>query len=487
MRKCLISLLLLSLLTPLQATVPVVDRAKVGPAAMPVQMEPVTAPFDVSGIAAQEFLARRIVVQMQKKGLSTRRIQAAIDRMSERGGGTVVIPAGVWTTGRIVLKSGVCLHLEEGAELNFSGDVKDYQPAVRTRIEGIELMGPGGMIYADGAENIGITGRGRLVSPDTDSELYTVAQNYLTTEDCVSLDDPVEKRVCDGLDGRPLLMPMFIALERSRGILIEGVTLERSIFWNIVPQFCSNVVIRGVTVRSHGHGRTDGIDIESTTDALIEYCSLDCGDDCYTFKSGRGLDGLRAAAPTARVVVRHCESLRGVGGVVLGTETAAGISDIYVHDCVFDGTDQGFLFKTRRPRGGGGCRLTAERILIRGTRYSAFGSDMLGSRKWVGELADRYPAREITQLTPEFRDFTFRDIRVEDCAQLISFGGLPERPFAHVLFDGLEADCVELIRLQDVSGLSVRNAEIRVQDDGIRLDGCREILFDQVRIEKRNL
>ena len=486
MRKQILSLLLLQLVLPLAAAVPVVDRAKVGPAAMPERIEPVTAPFDVSGIAAPEFAPRRMTVPMHRTGLSTRNIQTAIDRMSARGGGVVVIPAGVWTTGRIELKSGVCLHLEEGAELHFSGEIKDYQPAVRTRIEGIELMGPGGMIYSDGAENIGITGRGHLVSPDTDSELYTVAQNYLSTEECVSLEDPVEKRICDGLEGRPLLMPMFIALERSSGILVEGITLERSIFWNIVPQFCRNVIIRGVSVRSFGHGRTDGIDIESTTDALIEYCSLDCGDDCYTFKSGRGLDGLRAAAPTARVVVRRCESLRGVGGIVLGTETAAGISDIYVHDCVFDGTNQGFLFKTRRPRGGGGCRLTAERILIRGTRYSAFGSDMLGSRKWVGELADRYPAREITPLTPEFRDLTFRDIRVEDCAQLISFGGLPERPVAQVLFDGLEADCGELIRLQDVIGLTVRNARICVQDDGIQLDGCREILFDQVTIEKRD-
>ena len=57
---------------------------------------------------------------------------------------------------------------------------------------------------------------------------------------------------------------------------------------------------------------------------------------------------------------------------------------------------------------------------------------------------------------------------------------------AQVLCDGLEADCGELIRLQDVIGLTVRNARICVQDDGIRLDGCREILFDQVTIEKRD-
>lgn len=481
MKKILLTLLLAQLTQTLAAVEPV-DRSKVGPAAMPAQIAPITAPFDVSGIAAPQFAARRAVVKMARKGLSTRPIQTAIDRMSARGGGVVVIPAGVWTTGRIILKSGVCLHLEEGAELHFSGDIKDYQPAVRTRIEGIELMAPGGMIYADGAENIGITGRGRLVGPDLDCELYTEAQNSLSTEDCVSLDDPIEKRICDGLDGRPVLMPMFIALSRSSGILIEGLTLERSIFWNIVPQFCRNVTIRGVTVRSHGHGRTDGIDIESTTDALIEYCSLDCGDDCYTFKSGRGWDGLRAAAPTERVVVRYCESLRGVGGVVFGTETAAGISDVYVHDCIFDGTDQGFFFKTRRPRGGGGCRLTAERIWIRGARNAAFSSNMLGSSKWVGELADRYPAREITPLTPEFRDFTFRDIRVEDCGQLVSFGGLPERPFANVRIEGLEADCGALIRLQDVSGFSMRDAVVRVKDNGMVLDGCSGVQFDNVKI-----
>ena len=101
---------------------------------------------------------------------------------------------------------------------------------------------------------------------------------------------------------------------------------------------------------------------------------------------------------------------------------------------------------------------------------------------WRSKMADYYKP-----LTPEFRDFTFLDIRVEDCAQLISFGGLPERPFAQVLFVGLEADCGELIYLQDVSGLTIRNAEIRVQDDGIRLDGCRgqRRVSDRLLIEVR--
>lgn len=462
-----------------------IDTTRIGPKAMPSVMEPISAPFDVSGISKVSFNQRREVVSMSHKGLSTKRIQAAINRMSAKGGGFVVIPEGKWISGRIELKSGVCLHLMKGAELSFSGEIKDYLPAVRTRIEGIELMSAGAMIYADGAENIGVTGEGHIIGPDIDCELYTTAEQFRTIENCIDIDAPVESRLCDGQEGRPFQMPMFIALERCRSVLIEGITLKKSIFWNIVPQFCDNVVIRGVTIRSFGHGRTDGIDIESTTNALIEYCSLDCGDDCYTFKAGRGMDGLRANAPTERVVIRYCESLRGVGGVVFGTETAAGINDVYIHDCFFNGTNQGFLFKTRRPRGGGASRITAERILIRNTRYSAFGCDMLGSHKWVGELADRYPAREINILTPRFGDISFKDIRVENSAEFISFRGLPEMPITNIIFEGTTVDCNKFISLTDVDGLSIKNSNIKVKDAEITMDGCNNIVFDKTTITKQ--
>lgn len=58
----------------------------------------------------------------------TKAIQKAIDKVSRDGGGKVVIPAGIWKTGRIELKSNVNLHLEEGAELHFSGNINDYLP-----------------------------------------------------------------------------------------------------------------------------------------------------------------------------------------------------------------------------------------------------------------------------------------------------------------------------------------------------------------------
>lgn len=109
-----------------------------------------------------------------------------------------------------------------------------------------------------------------------------------------------------------------------------------------------------MTVDSHGHGRTDGIDIESTRNVLIEYCSLDCGDDCFTMKSGRGEDGIRVNKPSENIVIRYCLAKRGWGGIVCGSETAAMIRNLYVHDCVLSGTKSGLRFKNRRSRGGGG-------------------------------------------------------------------------------------------------------------------------------------
>ena len=61
-----------------------------------------------------------------------------INALSEQGGGHLVVPAGVWLTGPIVLKSNIDLHLEKGAVILFSPDV-DLYPLVETVFEGLEL------------------------------------------------------------------------------------------------------------------------------------------------------------------------------------------------------------------------------------------------------------------------------------------------------------------------------------------------------------
>src|SRR5690554_5630643 len=58
--------------------------------------------------------------------LNTEAINNAIIECNKAGGGKVLIPAGVWLTGPIHLKSNVNLHLEDGAELRFSKNHEDY-------------------------------------------------------------------------------------------------------------------------------------------------------------------------------------------------------------------------------------------------------------------------------------------------------------------------------------------------------------------------
>jgi polygalacturonase len=411
---------------------------------------------------------------------ATAAIQAAIDDVSGRGGGTVVVPPGKWHTGRISLKSDVNLHLQAGAELHFSGEVEDYRPAVFTRNEGVEVMSLGACVYANGQRNIAVTGKGKLIGPAKGGSVRKQVMNADVIEKIVPHDKPVAERVYEGHNGSFIFLPMLLSPINCADVYIEGVSLENTAFWNIVPIYCDGVVIRGVTVNSVGIPRGDGIDVESSRNVLIEYCTLSCGDDCFTIKAGRGEDGLRVNRPTENVVVRYCLAREGHGAITCGSETAGMIRNLYVHDCVFDDTGVGIRFKTRRPRGGGGENLIYERIRMNLTG-TAFRWDMLGSSAYVGVLAERLPARPVNRLTPGYRNIVARDIVVERASQFVKVTGIPESPLANVLIENADVTAKRLFAAADVKGFTVRNATIRADDALLTLVDGRDVTFEKVR------
>ena len=91
--------------------------------------------------------------------LNTQAINAAIDACNKKGGGVVVVPAGLWATGPITLKSNVNLHLKKGAVLQFTKDFNQYQ-LVEGNWEGIPQMRNQSPVSATNATNIAITGFG---------------------------------------------------------------------------------------------------------------------------------------------------------------------------------------------------------------------------------------------------------------------------------------------------------------------------------------
>ncbi len=296
--------------------------------------------------------------------LYTEMINTLIDRCSREGGGRVIIPAGTWLTGPITLKSNVNLHLEEGATLLFTSDLKEY-PIVRTRWEGVDCYNYQPMIYAYEQTNIGITGKGTIDGGASRENWWAMcgAPRFGYKEGIISQrigrpillewnekEVPVEKRVLgDGYGMRvQLVNPMMCT-----NVLIEGVTLLRSPFWVIHPVLCENLTVRGVHVQNDGPNG-DGCDPESCKNVLIEGCFFDTGDDCIAIKSGRNRDGRRWNRPTENVIVRNCRMQNGHGGVVVGSEISGGFKKLFVEDCIMDSPDldRVIRIKTNSCRGG---------------------------------------------------------------------------------------------------------------------------------------
>jgi unsaturated rhamnogalacturonyl hydrolase len=292
---------------------------------------------------------------------NTEAIRKAIDACNRAGGGRVVVPAGVFMTGAIHLKSNVNLHVSEGATLKFFTDPAKYLPVVYTRWEGTELMNYSPFIYAFEQQNIAVTGKGTLDGGASDENWWKWARRQGSTPAPATADVrrlremgntgvPVGQRV---FGAGHYLRPTFIEPYRCRNVLVEGVTIINSPFWETHPTLSQNVTVRGLNIHSHGPNN-DGCDPESAKDVLIEDCVFDTGDDCIAIKSGRDDDGRRIGVASENIIVRHCTMQDGHGGVVIGSEISGDCRNVFAEDCKMDSPnlDRALRLKSNAIRGG---------------------------------------------------------------------------------------------------------------------------------------
>ena len=323
----------------------------------------VDAPFEIPAIVypdfngCKEFPIRQFGAVQGDKENTTAAIKKAMDAANRAGGGSVIVPAGEWLTGKIHFKSHVNLHLEKGAVLLFDDTLNDYLPAVHTTWEGMECFNYSPLIYAYECKNIAITGEGELKAKmdlwktwfsrppahmKSLKRLYEMASTGVPVEDRVMVKDSANFR------------PHFIQFNRCENILLEGVKVTNSPFWVIHPYLCKNVVIRKVQVKAHGHNN-DGVDPEMTQNILIENCVFDQGDDAIAVKSGRNQDAWRLNTPTKNLVIRNCTVNNGHQLLAVGSELSGGIENVFVDNCIVaDGAKMRHLLfvKTNERRGG---------------------------------------------------------------------------------------------------------------------------------------
>lgn len=292
-------------------------------------------------------------------------INKAIDAANKAGGGRVVVPAGVWLTGAIKLKSNVNLYVSRGATLKFVTDRNSYLPVVHTRWEGMELMHLSPLIYAYEQTNIAVTGEGTLDgqgkaffwkwhgnpryggNPDAISQRPARAKLY----EFMDRNAPVEERIFGGPDD--YLRPQFIQPYKCKNVLVEGVRIIDSPMWEVHPVMCENVTVRNIHVETQGPNN-DGCNPESCKDVLIDNCYFDTGDDCIAIKSGRNNDGRRLNTPTENVIIRNCTMKDGHGGITVGSEISGGVRNVFAIDNKLDSPDlwTAIRFKNNASRGG---------------------------------------------------------------------------------------------------------------------------------------
>ncbi|WP_324719961.1 glycoside hydrolase family 28 protein [Salinimicrobium sp. HB62] len=276
----------------------------------------------------------------------------AMAHLKKRKGGRLIVPKGIYTVnGPIHFVSNVDLHLQEGAKIRFGENPRDY-PLVLTSWEGTMLYNHSPLIYGNELENIAITGKGTI---DGEGGGAWAAWKQLEDKDKQLSRDmnhkgvPVEERIF-GEDH--YLRPQLIQFVNSRNILLEDITIEDSPFWCVHLLKSQSATLRRLKFDAHNFNN-DGIDAEYARDILIEEVKFDNGDDNIAIKAGRDHEGrANSATPSENIVIRN-NLLKGLHGVVIGSEMSAGVQNVYVeNNHAWGYLKRGIYFKTNPDRGG---------------------------------------------------------------------------------------------------------------------------------------
>lgn len=246
------------------------------------------------------------------KTLCTEAIQQAIDACSQSGGGEVIIPVGTFLSGTLYLKNDVLLHLQQGAILLGSTNIRDYSPR--------------GLIRAVKKKNIGIVGHGVIDG-----------QGWAFWEEKKSNLRIVGMSPARNFSHKKQHPDMLIQFEDCRGVTVKDVTLKNSEAWTLHLLACEDVLVDGVTIRNPQHGpNTDGIDINGSRRVRISNCDIYTGDDAICLKNKDPKYWERSCED---IVITGCILTTSCNAFKIGTETIGDFKNIVFSNSVIKAGD----------------------------------------------------------------------------------------------------------------------------------------------------
>ncbi|MEW9121916.1 MAG: glycoside hydrolase family 28 protein [Thermotaleaceae bacterium] len=361
----------------------------------------------------------------------TAALQAAIAACPKDG--RVIIPPGVYLTTPLFLKSNITLEIQKGAIL-LGSDVREHYPIL-----------PGITLTADGKDELYL-GSWEGDPADTFASLITgigVENVTIIGEGVLDGNGSFENWWKDAKEIRIAWRPRLVFLKDCRNILIEGITVQNAPSWTIHPMFSKNLrFVNLKVINPKDSPNTDGINPESCNRVEIIGVDFSVGDDCIAIKSGKIDIGRKLKRPSRDIFIRNCHMKFGHGAIVIGSEMAGGIKNIYAERCIFEETDRGIRIKTRRGRGKDGVisGIHAENIIMKKVLTPFvincfYFCDTDGKTEYVWSK-EKLP---VDERTPWVKNIYLKDILCEDCQVASGFiYGLPEKKVENIILENIK-------------------------------------------------
>jgi alpha-L-rhamnosidase len=371
--------------------------------------------------------------------VNTKAIQSAIDKMAAQGGGTVVVPKGVFVSGALHFKPKVNLRIDKDAVLKCSTDLSNF-PNQRTRIEGhFEDAFTPGLINADGCDGFKMTGEGTLDGAGMPIwELFW--KNRAATPGFANIGMPRAR---------------LTILSNSKNVTVDGLTFKDSQFWNLHIYNCQDVLVRNSRFQVPDDYRqapsTDGIDIDSSQRVTVDGCFFSVTDDCIACKGSRGPFALddKTSPPVETIRIRNCTFKRGGGVLTLGSEATI-VRDVIAEDCHVVGPVRVATIKLRPD-----TPQHYEDIHFRNITLDTTGGTIINMAPWKQyfDLKGQQPPHSIV------KNVTFTGLK----GKIGSFGSMAPNPGQ-----------------TDISDITFKDLDVQLTQDQLKVSGVTNLKFDNV-------
>ena len=363
------------------------------------------------------FDVRQFGAKGDGKTLDTAAIQKALDECGRAGGGIVRLAAGTYLSKPVFLRSNTTLQLDEGATLQARDEPEDF-----TAENGRGLLA---FVNGNALTGVAVTGKGTIDGAG--------ARWWGPVKEAKTAKQP-----------EPRPRPRMVVLSGCVGVRVEGVTLQNSPSFHLVPRDCEDVDIEGVTIRAPADSpNTDAIDPSASRHVRISKCVIDVGDDNIAIKSGHA-DSAHPNAACEDITVTDCTFLHG-HGMSIGSDTVGGVRDLTVRHCTFEDTISGIRIKSDRTRGGLVENLTYSDITMKNVKIP------INITSYYPKVPKEDAAQPITPRTPIYRNIHISNLTATSPQSAGFIVGLPECVVSNVV--------LENVRVTAPKGLTVRNAK----------------------------